>query len=549
MRQIEAARIGALRLEHLRAFRDRGDAVVQLIEGIGGHDFGRHVLVNDLVHEAGVRPVLQETPDKIGQQIAVRTDGSVDAAAGAVFLHDDVMQGLAHAVQALELVSLRIVGHMQNGGDGMGVMGGELRVDAVGHAQEFTGIGDVAHIRRGLAGEDRETVDPLDLRALDLGVPIGALDQPRHDAAVVALRHFVKRVDHHARARAIGLHDHAETVPAGQRRLAHHRVDHLERECEAVGLLGVDVEAHSGGFRQECQRPKARHQIAHHGLFLRQLVTRVQGRELDRNAGVLADVVMGAGICNGRDRAGVAEVIALGIGLGPCGFAQHVVAIGEALLFHSAGAFHRGLNVLTQHELAAHLAHGAADGGADHRLAQTFDRRPQVAHRAGLVVVEHAARQHQRPCRRVDEAGGRMPHVTAPIGGRDLVFDQRVDGLGIRHAQQRFGQTHERHAFLGAEPVFGKEDFHHAGGRGAADVTHQTRRIGGDLGAVLGRKIGLRLELGEQRVRLGIGARVDGLAKGGGVIEGHGKLQLMFRPEYRMLRRLIDLICIVLWSL
>lgn len=76
MGQIEAPRIGALRLEHLRPFRDRWGVVLKLVEGVGGHDFWRHVLVNDLVHEAGVRPVLQETTDEIGQQIAVRAHGA-----------------------------------------------------------------------------------------------------------------------------------------------------------------------------------------------------------------------------------------------------------------------------------------------------------------------------------------------------------------------------------------------------------------------------------------------------------------------------------------
>ena len=128
-----------------------------------------------------------------------------------------------------------------------------------------------------------------------------------------------------------------------------------------------------------------------------------------------------------------------------------------------------------------------------------------------------------------------MAHVAAPVRRGDLVFDQRVDGLGIRDPQQRLGETHQRHAFVGAETVFSEEDFHHPRRGGAANVTNKPRCIGGDLGAVFGRKIGLRLKLGQQRVRVGVGARVDGLAKGGGVIEGHGKLQLMFDPGYRMM--------------
>lgn len=108
-----------------------------------------------------------------------------------------------------------------------------------------------------------------------------------------------------------------------------------------------------------------------------------------------------------------------------------------------------------------------------------------------------------------------MAHVAAPVRRGDFVFDQRVDGLGIRDPQQRLGKTHQRHTFVGAETVFSEEDFHHPRRGGAANVTDKTRRIGSDLGAIFGRKIGLCLELGQQRIRVGIGARVDGLAKGG----------------------------------
>ena len=229
MGQIKALGVGALRQEHLRPARDRRGAVLQLVKGIGGHDFWRHVLIDDLIHEAGVRAVLKQTPHQIGQQIAVRANGGVDAAAGAVFFHHDVMQGLAHAVQTLEFIGLGVVGHMQDGGNGMGVVRGELRIDAVGHVQQFAGVGDVAYIGPGLAGENRETIDALDLRAFDLGVPIGPFHQTHHDAAVVTFGHVIKRVEHHARARAIGLHHHAKPVPACQRRLAHHRVDDFER--------------------------------------------------------------------------------------------------------------------------------------------------------------------------------------------------------------------------------------------------------------------------------------------------------------------------------
>ena len=65
----------------------------------------------------------------------MRPNGGIDAAAGGVLGQHQVMQTLAHAVQSLEFVSRGRHGglgcHMQHGGNGMGVVGGKLRIDAV----------------------------------------------------------------------------------------------------------------------------------------------------------------------------------------------------------------------------------------------------------------------------------------------------------------------------------------------------------------------------------------------------------------------------------
>jgi hypothetical protein len=49
------------------------------------------------------------------------------------------VQRLAHAVQALELEAAVAVAarHLQHGRDGVGVVGGELRIDPVGHASSM----------------------------------------------------------------------------------------------------------------------------------------------------------------------------------------------------------------------------------------------------------------------------------------------------------------------------------------------------------------------------------------------------------------------------
>ena len=170
-------------------------------------------------------------------------------------------------------------------------------------------------------------------------------------------------------------------------------------------------------------------------------------------------------------------------------FAQHVVTICIAFLFHPLGTFHRGGNVFTQDELAAHLFHGATDRRADHRFSKTFDGSPQMAHRTGLIIIQHATRQHQRPSRCVYQWRCGMPHMAAPIGGRDLVFDQCVDGFCIGHAQERLCQTHQRHALIGGQPVFSQKYLHHTGRGMATDGSDDISSGLGDCNALFRRQM------------------------------------------------------------
>ncbi len=116
------------------------------------------------------------------------------------------------------------------------LVGGELRVDARGLRQQALGIGDVADVGRGLAGEHRKALEPEHLGALDLAVPVGALDQPDHQAAIVLLGEGFEPVDDMAGALAIGLDDDAEPVPAGEALVGEHGGDHIERGGRAGRL-------------------------------------------------------------------------------------------------------------------------------------------------------------------------------------------------------------------------------------------------------------------------------------------------------------------------
>ena len=180
MHQIKPHRVHARRGIKLGPGGDVQTAFREAVEGVGSDDLGGDVFVDDLVHKARVRTVFQQASHKIGQQIGMCAHGGVDATMGAMLVHHDVMKGFAHAVQTLEFELLFILGHMQYGGDRMRVMCGELRIDPVGHVQQFARVGDIGHIGRGFLGEDGETFDTFDLCAFDLGVPVGAFHQADH---------------------------------------------------------------------------------------------------------------------------------------------------------------------------------------------------------------------------------------------------------------------------------------------------------------------------------------------------------------------------------
>ena len=466
------------------------------------------------MHEGGVRTVLQQATHQIGQQVAMRADGGVDAAAGAFLAVDDLVQTLAHAMQALELVGTA-VGHLEDRRDRMGVMGRELRIDSVGVAEQLARIGKVADIGRSLRGEQREVRQAFDLRQLHLGVPIGALHQTHHDLAVELFRQRAQPVDHEARAFAVSLHDDAEPVPAGQLGIRQNLLDDLERDHQTVLLLGVDVEAHVPGLRGFRQILEHRHDLGHGALFLGDLVARMQRRELHRDAGIFGHGAVLADLRDGGDRIGIILRVALGVARGASGLAQHVVAVGIAAIFELLGTAQCVLDRLAEDELAAHFLHRAADGGTDHRLAQTAHGPTQHACHAGLFVFEHAARQHQRPGRGVDHRGRGGAHMLAPVGRRDLVFDQRVDRFGIGHAQHRFGQTHQRHAFLRGQAIFREEMLHQRRFGFGPDAAHELCRAGRDLRAITLAQFGLALQalqkcgfIGEFRLRCELIERV-----------------------------------------
>ena len=107
-----------------------------------------------------------------------------------------------------------------------------------------------------------------------------------------------------------------------------------------------------------------------------------------------------------------------------------------------------------------------------------------------------------------------MPQMAGPIRRRDFIFDQRIDGVGIRNAQQRLGQTHQRDAFVGGQAVFGQKHLHQTGARVVADGAHQNGGLGADHVAIRGGQICTGLQIGDLLGFIGIGAMLNCVAQG-----------------------------------
>jgi len=227
-------------------------------------------------------------------------------------------------------------------------------------------------------------------------------------------------------------------------------LEQVERGLQALGLFGVDVQADVVLARQLGQAQNAREQLVHHALPLGAAVAWVQGRQLDGDAGPFVNAAPVGCLADGVDGLFVGLVVARGVFAGERGLAQHVVGVAEAFGFHGAGVGQRIGNGLARHELLTHHAHGHVHALADQRLAAFANEPPQRCREAALAVRgRELAGQQQAPGGSVDEERGALAQVRIPLAVADLVADERIARGFIGNAQQRLGQAHQRHAFLG----------------------------------------------------------------------------------------------------
>ena len=134
-------------------------------------------------------------------------------------------------------------------------------------------------------------------------------------------------------------------------------------------------------------------------------------------------------------------------------------------LHHPAPALLSVFHRATEYELLAHDAHCLHHGGADNRFTafadQSLNEFCWSLFQAG-GHTNHLPGQHQTPCRGIHQPGFRLPLMGAPVAGTDLLGNQFVARLGVRHTQQGFGQTHQREAFRIGQAELLQEAFHHA---------------------------------------------------------------------------------------
>lgn len=311
--------------------------------------------------------------------------------------------------------------------------------------------------------EQRVGRQPQFLRALDLAVPVRALDQAHHETQAVAARDRRHLVDQRQRSRLVGLHRQAETLPlrAGGGDALGDGFEDVQRQLQPVDLLGVDGQVQVGRGGAFDQRPDTRQQRLEDTLALRVLVAREQRRELDRDAVALHRRARTARRGVGRDRVDrvqITRLVALGVGFGARALAQHVVAEAQhgLQLALRRGFLHRFVDVAAEHELAPQQLerpHGGGDDGA----------RPQALQQAGglLGVGQETFGQRDRACR---QAGQHLVRAFVAagleVGAAELVGGQRNRGLGVGHTQQRFGQAHQRQAFGAGDRVLAQQRLH-----------------------------------------------------------------------------------------
>src|SRR3546814_8299068 len=103
---------------------------------------------------------------------------------------------------------------------------------------------------------------------LDLGIPIGALDQTHHQAMAAALSQIDDIIDDERRTLLIGLNYKANAVPSGKLRVKAQSLKDIQRKIQTVSLFRIDIQPYVVTARQLGQLGAAGQQFGHHAVAL-----------------------------------------------------------------------------------------------------------------------------------------------------------------------------------------------------------------------------------------------------------------------------------------
>ena len=217
----------------------------------------------------------------------MRAHGGVDAQGNERVFEHLAVNAFAHAMQSLQFIRRTLaLSELRNRCNCGGVVGGKLRIDHIAIPEHGLRAGQIAHIGVVLVGEHGVSAKAHFLRALDLRIPIRAFHQAAHELHAMQARqasHFINQL---YRAGLIRLQSQTQPLPLRMmhRHFCQKRIEHIERELQAIHLFRINREVHVGARSKLAELPHARHKLGHHAAGVTPLVARVQGRELDGDA-------------------------------------------------------------------------------------------------------------------------------------------------------------------------------------------------------------------------------------------------------------------------
>ena len=113
-------------------------------------------------------------------------------------------------------------------------------------------------------------------------------------------------------------------MEAGQIGVGHQGFHQIQRQFQAVGFFGVDVQADVVLFGEQEQFFQTRQQFFHYTFVLRARITRMNGGEFHRNTVAFVHACAVGIFADGVNRLHIVVEITLRVGFGHGRFAQHV---------------------------------------------------------------------------------------------------------------------------------------------------------------------------------------------------------------------------------